>query len=63
MQEVQHIPRRDRGDSGRRDGADRMIHALQDEHPQVAQIAGHEISHDLPAAVFERLVAAGKPFQ
>src|SRR5882672_12598395 len=40
-----------------------MIHALQYENPQIAQVARQEISDDLPSAVLQRLVAAGKSIQ
>src|SRR3984957_11825745 len=40
-----------------------MVHALQDEDPQIAQIAGHEIRHDLSTPILQRLIAAGEPVQ
>src|SRR5450432_4820312 len=40
-----------------------MIHALQNENPQIAQITRHEIGDDLPATILQSFVAAGKPRQ
>jgi hypothetical protein len=40
-----------------------VIHLLEDENVHVAQVAGNQIGHDIPAAVWDDLVAAGEPLQ
>ena len=47
----------------RRERGDGVVHGLEDEDMQVAEVARHEIGHDLTGAVRQRLVAAGEALQ
>jgi hypothetical protein len=40
-----------------------MVATFESTTAPIAQIARYEVSDDLPAAVFQHFVAAGKPFQ
>jgi hypothetical protein len=51
---------RNLGQRNRAERADRVIHALEQEHAHVADVPGHEEGCDLPAPVVEHLVAAGE---
>ena len=40
-----------------------MVHLLEDEHVQIAEVARNEVGHDLACAVGEQLIAARKALQ
>ena len=40
-----------------------MVHFVEDEHVQIAKIAGNQIGHDVAFAVGRDFVTAGEPIQ
>ena len=51
---------RDIDDLTLRDRTDAVVHLIEDEHVEVAEVARYEIGHDLALAIRQNLVAAGE---